>query len=91
MATTNTRTDSDVTTMTFTEAKKQCRCVGTAHASGDALRAMYAELIVVTHPGLNQYSQERFYTYLQGCINDEATASCSRELMRNGWAAAEVL
>jgi hypothetical protein len=33
--------------MTLKDARKQCRKVGTAHASGDALRSMYAELIAM--------------------------------------------
>lgn len=77
--------------MTFNEAKKQCRKVGTAHVSGDALRAMYAELIVVMHPGINQHSAEKFYEHLQGYQDDSAITDRSRELMRDGFAAADVL
>lgn len=77
--------------MTFKEAKKQCRKVGTAHASGDALRSMYAELIVVTHPGINQHSAEKFYDHLQGYPNDRDIEQRARELMRDGFAAADVL
>lgn len=77
--------------MTFNEAKKQCRKVGTAHATGDALRAMYAELIVVTHPGINQHSAERFYDHLQAYQDNKGIEQRARELMRDGFAAADVL
>lgn len=77
--------------MTFKEAKKQCHKVGTAHATGDALRSMYAELIVVTHPGLNPYSAEKFYIHLQRYETDADITNRSRELLRNGLDAADVL
>jgi hypothetical protein len=77
--------------MTFKEAKRECRRVGTSRATGDALRSMYAELIVVTHPGLNQRSQEKFYAHLQSYAEDAAITDRSRELLRDGWTAAGVL
>lgn len=77
--------------MNFKEAKKQCRKVGTAHATGDALRSMYAELIVVTHPGLNPYSAEKFYVHLQQYETDADITNRSRQLLRNGLDAADVL
>jgi hypothetical protein len=52
---------------------------------------MYAELIVVTHPGINQYSAEKFYTHLQKCQNDMEVEQQARELLRNGLKAADVL
>lgn len=77
--------------MTFKEAKRECRRVGTSHATGDALRAMYAELIVLNHPGLNQHSAPKFYEHLQTLGDDDAITHRSRELLRNGLAAADVL
>lgn len=77
--------------MDFKQAKRECRRVGTAHASGDALRSMYAELIVLQHPGLNQHSAPKFYGDLQGYADDSAIIERSRELLRDGWAAADVL
>jgi hypothetical protein len=51
-------------TMTFKEAQKQCRKVGTARARGDALRAMYAELIAFKWYAIG--NAEKFYAHLQG-------------------------
>ena len=77
--------------MTFKEAKKQCRKVGCANAQGDALRAMYAELIVTTHPGINQHSAEKFYEHLQCYPSDAGVTDRARQLLRNGLDAADVL
>lgn len=77
--------------MDFKQAKRECRRVGTSNASGDALRSMYAELIVLQHPGLNQHSAPKFYEHLQGYTDDGAITERSRELLRNGWGAADVL
>lgn len=49
--------------MTFKEAQKQCRKVGMAHASGDALRSMYAELIAQHHFAIG--NPEKFYEHLR--------------------------
>ena len=52
--------------MTYREATKQLRRVGTAHASGDAYRAMCAEMVSFRHGG----KPERYYSALTG---DDAT------------------
>jgi len=51
---------------------------------------MYAELIVTTHPGINQHSAEKFYTHLQG-YPDAEVEQRARHLLRNGLDAADVL
>lgn len=45
---------------TFIEAKKVLKRVGAAHAQGDALAAMYAELVALHHGG----SVEKYYQYI---------------------------
>lgn len=76
--------------MTFKEAKKQCRKVGTAHAQGDALRSMYAELIAMKWPAIG--NAERMYTHLQGVTDDEQSiASEARELLRDHTKALDVV
>jgi len=52
---------------------------------------MYAELIVLNHPGLNQHSAPKFYEHLQTFGDDDAITNRSRELLRDGFAAADVL
>lgn len=75
--------------MTFNEAKKQCRKVGTAHAQGDALRAMYAELIAQHHFAIG--NPEKFYVHLQGVAdNEQAITERGRELLRDSNAALDV-
>jgi hypothetical protein len=74
--------------MTFKEAKKQCRKVGTAHAQGDALRAMYAELIAFQQ-AVTGGSAEKFYAHLQ-TVADDAIAESARELLRDHWKALDV-
>lgn len=69
--------------MTFKEAKKQCRKVGTAHATGDALRSMYAELVASKWYAIG--NPEKIYTYLQSAASgdDSQIAEVSRELLRD--------
>jgi hypothetical protein len=75
--------------MTFKEAKKQCRRVGTAHAQGDALRAMYAELIASRWYAVG--NPEKFYMYLQSVADDErAIANEARALLRDSSLALDV-
>lgn len=67
--------------MTFKEAKKQCRKVGTAHASGDALRAMYADMIAFKWYAIG--NPDKFYQHLQTMADDEAIEQEARELLRD--------
>ena len=66
--------------MTFKEAAKQCRKVGTAHAEGDALRAMYAEMIAFKWYAVG--NAEKFYQVLQA-VADNAISDRARELLRD--------
>lgn len=76
--------------MTFKEAKKACRKVGTAHAQGDALRAMYAEMIAQRWFAIG--NPEKFYAHLQGVADDErAITDRARELLRDSNAALDVV
>lgn len=67
--------------MTFTEAKKRCQKVGTAHARGDALRAMYADLIAFKWYAIG--NPEKFYRHLQSMVDDAAITNEARELLRD--------
>jgi hypothetical protein len=76
--------------MTFREAKKACRKVGTAHAQGDALRAMYAELIAQHHFAIG--NPEKFYAHLQTVAQTEqAITERARALLRDSNAALDVV
>ena len=76
--------------MTFKEAKRACRKVGTSHAQGDALRAMYAEMIAQRHFAIG--NPEKFYIHLQGVAgNERAIAERARELLRDEWAALDIV
>lgn len=46
---------------TFVDAMKQLRKVGCAHAQGDALKAMYADLLAKTQGG----KAAKYYAYMQ--------------------------
>lgn len=68
--------------MNFKEAKKECRKVGTAHATGDALRSMYAELVAVQWPAIG--NAPKVYEYLQRETGDDKSVyELSRELLRD--------
>ena len=73
--------------MTFKEAKRACRKVGTAHAEGDALRAMYAEMIAFKWYAIG--NAEKFYAHLQS-VSDEAITETARGLLRDHWKALDV-
>ncbi len=72
--------------MTFKEAKKACRKVGTAHAAGDALRAMYADLIAHRQGG----DAETYYVWLPRG-DDGETMEAARSLLRDRAKAWDVL
>lgn len=77
--------------MTFKEAQKQCRKAGTAHAQGDALRSMYAELIAQKWYAIG--NPEKFYLHLQRVATDgeQAIANEARELLRDHAKALDVV
>jgi len=69
--------------MTFKEAKRACRKVGTAHAEGDALRAMYAEMIAFQQAATGG-NPEKFYVHLQTVADDAITETARRLLCDSG-------
>lgn len=73
----------------FVEAKKQLRKVGAAHAQGDALKAMYAELLVVQHGG----NAVKYYEYLQASADstEKGIRAVALPLMRDRAKAWDVL
>lgn len=71
----------------YTRALKQCQRVGTSHATGDALRAMYAKLVAQMHGG----DAERYYAYLESTAGDRATMEVARALLRDRATAWDVL
>jgi hypothetical protein len=76
--------------MTFKEAQKQCRKVGTANAQGDALRAMYAEMIAFKWYAIG--NPRKFYAHLQTVADDErAITDRARELLRDHGKALDVV
>jgi hypothetical protein len=76
--------------MTFKEAKRQLRKVGTGRAQGDALRAMYAEMIAFKWHAIG--NPEKFYVHLQAIPDDEQTITeHARQLLRNSNMALDVV
>lgn len=74
--------------MTYKEALKQLRKVGTAHAHGDALCAMYADLVAFQQGGAN----DKYYSYLQeATTTDEEIRQKALPLLRSRAAAWDVL
>lgn len=72
--------------LTLKEAQKELRKAGTSHAGGDALRAMYARLIIEGRwPGLNgKDNVEKVYAYLQReAKTDDKISDASREMLRD--------
>lgn len=67
--------------MTYSQAIKSLVRTGTAHATGDSLRAMYARLLP-WHVRLNNSSIGRFYAHFQGFTTDRAVADEARRLLR---------
>lgn len=66
--------------MSYKDSLKLCRKIGTAHATGDSLRAMYANLIAGSHGG----AAEKYFQHLQTTNgNDDQITETSRELLRN--------
>jgi len=74
--------------MTYTEAKRQLWKHGTAHATGDSLRAMYAKMIP-WHCCLNPTAEKRFYAHLQKFLSDDAISHEARRILRNPLSAFE--
>jgi len=81
--------------MSYKKAKGELRRVGCANASGDSLRAMYAELLPL-HVCLAQstakrfHAAERFYAHLQKFTEDSEISKEARRLIRTPLAACEV-
>lgn len=67
--------------MTYKQALKECKRVGTAHATGDALRAMYAGLLEVQHGGAAEQYYLGLQDYAQG--TDTEIAEVARTLLRD--------
>jgi hypothetical protein len=73
--------------MTFKDALKQCRKVGTSNATGEALAAMYAKLVAQMHGG----KDEIYFDHLRTFRGDMAITERSRELLRERSIAWDVL
>jgi len=73
--------------MTFKEAIKQCKKVGCAHATGDALAAMYANLVAQMHGG----KADLYYKFICSKSNDSDITEASRTLLRDRAKAWDVL
>jgi hypothetical protein len=72
----------------FITALKDLRRTGTARATGDSLRAMYAQMIVSAHGGDTKTAE----LYFNALPHDEqACVSKSRELLRDRAASWEFL
>lgn len=75
--------------MTYQSASKQCKRTGTAHATGDSLRAMYAALVAQIHGG----EAAKYYAWLQAHAtgDDNNITETSRCLLRDRAMAWDVL
>lgn len=65
----------------YMQATTELRKVGTAHATGDSLRAMYAQLAAQRMRGAKP---ERFYDALAGKTDDELLQAYTRLSMDAG-------
>lgn len=72
--------------MTYKDALKQYKKVGAAHATGDALRVMYADLIGSLHGG----KPEKYYEWLKPGTDHEIIEQ-ARILLRDRQKAWDVL
>jgi hypothetical protein len=63
--------------MTFKEAKRELKKVGTSHAAGDAYRAMWAETLSFAHGG----RVETYYSWLGRFGDDKAVRAEGNRLM----------
>lgn len=75
--------------MTFKEALRACKKVGTNHAEGDALRAMYANMIAWHWPAF-QLDGAKFYAHLL-TMADSEIANEAHRLLRDRFAALLIL
>lgn len=66
----------------YVAAYKEMRRVGTAHATGDSLRAMYASLIVM-QAGMGEKFAPQVFAWLRRYGSDGAIACESHSLLRN--------
>jgi len=73
--------------MDYKQALKTCAKIGMAHVTGEALAAMYAELIPLRHGG----DAEVYYRHLQRFFPDSAMLAEARRLLNDRAMAWEVL
>ncbi len=64
----------------YKKALKECKKVGTAHASGNALRAMYASLIPF-HACLQEKTATKFFEHLLGFDTDDVITKEARRIL----------
>lgn len=76
--------------MTLPEARKALKRVGTSRATGAALCAMYADLVVLSCC-LGKPHTVAVYHALQKCEDDDAIAEQSRAWMRDPLSVFDVL
>ncbi len=79
--------------MTYSEATKELKRIGCAHATGDSLAAMYARMISfhqgVDRPNRAGKSTKNIYEHLR-ILDDGGIFERGRELMRDACEAAAV-
>jgi hypothetical protein len=68
--------------MTYSQALKQCKRTGTANATGDGLRAMYARLLPVHH-GLHESRAEIVFEHLGSFCADADISAEGQRLLRS--------
>lgn len=66
--------------MKFKEALKICRKVGTAHATGDSLRAMYASLIALKW---GMCAESTFSLLQRNAENDAEISALAQSILRD--------
>lgn len=68
--------------MTYKEGLAACKKIGCAHATGDGLRAMYANLIPF-HACLAPGTAEKFFFHLQKFGSDREVGDEARRILRD--------
>lgn len=73
--------------MTYSQAMRQCEKVGCAHATGEALAAMYAKTIPSLHGG----KPAKYFAHLSRFLTDAEITKAARRLLGSREAAWDVL
>lgn len=67
--------------MTYADARKKLRKIGTAHSTGETLAAMYADLLVFQHGYCKSFVKKIYFHLIQ--FNDDGMMEEARKMLRD--------